>query len=127
MKQLFFFLFAFCSLLSARAAEQITFGGYTEAIELRNEKVRVILCPEVGGRVLEYSLDGKNALYLSDADRNWKRGDRPQSSAGRFDIGPELTIPQHRDLWSGEWTGDITGQLRAGLSQWTVPRPTRSG
>lgn len=109
-------LFVADSFCCCDAAEQIVFGGYSKAIELRNENVRVVLCPQVGGRVLEYSLNGKNALYLSDTDRNWKPGDRPQSSAGRFDIGPELTIPQRRELWSGEWTGEITGEYSARLT-----------
>jgi hypothetical protein len=67
--------------------------GYAEAVHLKNKHISVVLCPEVGGRVLEYALDGKNVLYLSDAEKKWKPGDRPESSAGRFDIGPELVVP----------------------------------
>jgi hypothetical protein len=37
-------------------------------------------------------------------------------SAGRFDIGPELTSTPHPKLWSGEWTGAITGDTSARLT-----------
>ena len=94
----------------------ITYFGYTSAIELTNSSVKVVLCPEVGGRVLEYSLKGKNSLYLSDAEKSWRPGDPPQGSAGRFDIGPELVIPQRKILWSGAWKGEIIGPRHARLT-----------
>ncbi|MEQ9406997.1 MAG: hypothetical protein RIK87_04695 [Fuerstiella sp.] len=115
---------ALCCLLpcvSLSAAEQITWFGYTRAIEIRNDQVRVVLCPEVGGRVLEYALNGKNVLYVSEAERQWKPGDRPQASAGRFDIGPELVIPRREILWSGEWQSEITGKYSARLTSQTDP------
>ena len=77
-------------------AEFIAYHGYSQAIELKNSTTRVVLCPQVGGRVLEYSLNGDNVLHLSAAEKNWKPGMKPQSSAGRFDIGPEYTIPKPR-------------------------------
>ena len=98
------------------AAEFIAYHGYSQAIELKNSTTRVVLCPQVGGRVLEYSLNGDNVLYLSEAEKSWQPGMKPQSSAGRFDIGPEYTIPRHAKLWSGEWRGEITGSLSARLT-----------
>jgi len=106
------------------AAEVIQYHGYQKAVELKNDNVRVVLCPEVGGRVLEYSLNGNNVLYLSQAEKDWKPGDKPQSSAGRFDIGPELVIPRRDVLWSGEWTAEITGELSAKL---TSPKDDATG
>ena len=73
-------------------AKVIAFHGYDKAIELKLGKTRAVLCPQVGGRVLEFSVDGKDAMYLDDGDRNWKPGKPPSSSAGRFDYGPELTV-----------------------------------
>ena len=98
------------------ASDQIAYFGYNNAIELKNEDTRVVLCPEVGGRILEYSLRGKNVLHLSDADKSWKPGMPPQSSAGRFDIGPELVIPRRSVLWTGKWLGEITGPRSARLT-----------
>lgn len=97
------------SMKNAQPAEFIQYYGYSKAVLLENETTRVVLCPQVGGRVLEYSLNGKNALYLSDAEKSWKPGDRAQSSAGRFDIGPEYIIPARPQLWSGEWAVEING------------------
>lgn len=100
---------------SASAAERIQYYGYSSAVEIRNPDTRVVLCPEVGGRILEYSVSGQNILYLSDAEKNWTPGDKPQSSAGRFDIGPELVIPQRPLLWSGKWTAEIIGEFEVKL------------
>ncbi|MHC4880460.1 MAG: hypothetical protein ACYTGL_28755 [Planctomycetota bacterium] len=101
---------------NSQSARTITYFGYDKAIALRNATTRVVLCPQVGGRVLEYSLNGTNSLYLSDEEKAWKPGDRPEASAGRFDIGPELVIPRRPTLWSGEWTGEITGPRSARLT-----------
>jgi hypothetical protein len=35
---------------------------------------------------------------------------------GRFDIGPEMTIPPHPKLWLGKWTGEIAGPRSATLT-----------
>ncbi len=102
-------------------ATKIAWHGYESAIELRNQHVRVVLCPEVGGRILEYSLDGKNVLFVSEEEKQWRPGQRPASSAGRFDIGPELVIPARPVLWSGEWKGEITGPRRARLTSGDDP------
>ena len=106
---------------SGSAADEISYYGYDRAIELKNDAVRVVLCPQVGGRVLEYSLNGNNVLYLSDAEKKWRPGDRPQSSAGRFDIGPELVIPRRSVLWSGAWDAEITGERSARLTSQVCP------
>lgn len=105
-----------CAADQAEGARVQAWHGYQSAIELRNEHTRVVLCPEVGGRVLEYALDGTNVLYLSEDERTWQPGQRPPASAGRFDIGPELVIPPHPTLWNGVWEATITGPRRARLS-----------
>ena len=46
------------------AAKVVAFHGYSEAIELRLDKTRVVLCPQAGGRVLEFSVDGVDAMWL---------------------------------------------------------------
>jgi|GEM_PF-253721 len=104
------------ALPSFESARVVKYFGYEKAIELRNGTTRVVLCPEVGGRVLEYSLNGTNSLFVSDEEKAWKPGDRPEASAGRFDIGPELVIPQRQTLWSGEWSAEITGARSARLT-----------
>jgi CubicO group peptidase (beta-lactamase class C family) len=98
------------------SAKVVRYLNYDKAIELTNENTKVVLCPQVGGRVLEYSLDGKNSLYLDEKESEWKPGKPGPSSAGRFDIGPELVVPRRSTLWSGEWTGEITGPRSARLT-----------
>ena len=92
-----------------QSASTVSFHGYDDCIRLENESIRVTLSPASGGRVLEYALNGKNAMYLP-------AGDVGGFYAGRFDIGPEQTIPAHSDLWAGRWTGEITGRGSARLT-----------
>ncbi len=76
------------------------FFGYPECITLENETTRVILGTH-GGRVLEYSWKGDNAIYLDPDHNGWiyEPGEPTiDPSGGRFDIGPEMVIPSHPDL-----------------------------
>jgi hypothetical protein len=114
------------ALLSAASAEEQHSGavftdcfGYSGCIRLENENTTVILCPEVGGRVLEYAWKGKNCLYVDPSQRGWryepgKRGIDP--CGGRFDVGPEKLVPRHPDLWLGKWTGELIGPRAARLT-----------
>jgi hypothetical protein len=88
--------------------------GYKKCVELRNPSVRVVLCP-IGGRVIEYTLNGKHALQLDEREPGFKPGGRRSMSAGRFDIGPEKVIPGRPLLWSGTWTPRIVGPRTAEL------------
>src|SRR5438045_2251362 len=86
----------------------VAYHNYTRAIELKLGTARAVFCPQVGGRVLEFSVDGKNALYLDDEEKNWKPGKAASVSAGRFDYGPELTVAAHPRIWAGEWAAELT-------------------
>jgi hypothetical protein len=101
---------------NAHAAEVIGCHGYREAIELKRGNTRVVLCPEIGGRVLEFSIDGKNALYLDENDTGSQSTKKPVTSAGRFDYGPELTVRPHPTIWSGSWSAAITGPASVRLT-----------
>jgi hypothetical protein len=96
------------TLAEEPAARVVPSHGYSQAIELKLGKTRVVLCPQAGGRVLEFSVNGADALYFDDAEKNWKPGKPGPISAGRFDYGPELTVVPHPKAWSGEWTAEIT-------------------
>ena len=93
-----------------QTATTVSFYGYDDCIRLENATTRVTLAPGSGGRVLEYSLHGENAIFLPEGDEGGG------VYAGRFDIGPEQTVPPHPDLWSGRWTGEITGTGAARLT-----------
>lgn len=98
--------------------------GYTDAIELTRGQARAVLCPAAGGRVLEFSVVGKQALWFDEQERDRPAGKDPPMSAGRFDFGPELVTPAHPALWSGKWAAKITGDSSATL---TSQRDAASG
>lgn len=99
----------------SKTARVIKYFNYDKAVELTSGKTRVVLCPQAGGRVLEYSHDGQNALYFDEKEKEWEPGKSVPMSAGRFDIGPELVLPRRPTLWAGEWTAEITGPHSARL------------
>ena len=70
----------------------IAYHGYTQAIELKRGTTRVVLCPQAGGRVLEFAVDGKDALFFDDEEKNWRPGKSVPITAGRFDFGPARLI-----------------------------------
>src|SRR5688572_32365151 len=85
--------------------------NYPDCFELSNSSTKVTICPTVGGRVLEYTWRGSNALYLDPKEIQWGQpgGPKEPSSAGRLDIGPEYLIPPHPKLWVGKWEAKATG------------------
>lgn len=105
-------------------ARVVAYYGYTEAVELKSRSVRAVLCPQAGGRVLEFSIEGKNALYLDELEKSWQPGRQTPISAGRFDYGPELTVAPHPAIWSGRWSAEITGPCSARLAS---PRDPMAG
>ncbi len=98
----------------------IDFFGYSGCIALENTSgARLVLCPQAGGRVLEYSLNGVNTLYLNPAQKGWRHKPGIPSvdpCGGRCDVGPERVIAPHPDLWLGDWTGEIVGDGKARLT-----------
>ena len=93
--------------------------GYSNCVLLFNNNTKVVLEPNCGGRVLEYSLNGKNSIFVDPEHDGWryKPGERTiDPCGGRFDIGPEMTIKSHPELWVGTWTAEITGPYAARLT-----------
>jgi len=92
----------------------ITERLYPGCIELSNDSVRVVLEPNLGGRVLAYELKGKNVLYVDDSqDGLIYEGKNLHPSGGRCDIGPEKTVPAHPLLYLGKWQARVTGDREA--------------
>ena len=106
---------------SAPQARVIRYHNYTEAIELRRGNAHVVLCPQAGGRVLEFSVNGRQALYLDEREQHWQPDTKGAASAGRFDYGPELTVAPHPTIWSGTWRGEVTGPCSARLTSPVEP------
>lgn len=93
----------------------VDFFGYEDCPALQNEATRVVLCPQAGGRVLEYSLNGENVIYLDPEAAGTPAGGRAMTG-GRFDIGPEQIIPRRDTLWSGAWTSSFVGPYHVRLT-----------
>jgi hypothetical protein len=96
----------------------VDYFGYERCVKLENEHTRVVLGHHSGGRVLEYSWRGENAIYLDPDGAGWTLESRRGAGAtgGRFDIGPEQTIPKHPQLWVGPWTVEIIGPRAARMT-----------
>jgi hypothetical protein len=95
---------------------RITYFGYEDCILLENAHTRAVVTGSAG-RILEYSRKGPNAIYLDPAQEGMVFEEDPPfgPTGGRLDIGPEMTIPAHPDLWLGEWEAEITGPRSARL------------
>ncbi|MFC1607170.1 hypothetical protein ACFL47_04290 [Candidatus Latescibacterota bacterium] len=94
---------------------RITWHGIENCIRLSNGETVVVLDPNTGGRVVEYSLKGKDSLYHApEKPREGHAVFIPD--AGRFDIGPEMKAPKRGPLWDGKWEADVTGPRSARLT-----------
>jgi hypothetical protein len=96
----------------------VTEYGNENCIELSNATTRVVLEPNLGGRVLVYALKGNNVLWINPENEGkpWAPGmNYGHPGAGRFDIGPEKTGVPRPALWWGKWKGRITGPRQAVL------------
>ena len=103
---------------TADGVMNVSYAGYEGCLALESGEARVVLGPHAGGRVLEYSWKGENALFLDPAQDGWtwqpdapraegERGVNP--SGGRCDIGPEHVVLRRPTLWLGAWTVETVG------------------
>lgn len=100
---------------SYETAKFTKYLGYEKAVELKLGDTKAVLCPEAGGRVLEYSVGGENLMFIDEYEKNWTPGKPTAQSAGRFDFGPEMVVPRHQTIWQGPWSAEITGPDSARL------------
>jgi len=102
----------------APGAQFVDARGYRGCILLENATTRVLLEPNCGGRVIEYSCDGKNAIYVDPKHDGFVYDGTKEIDpcGGRCDIGPECTNPKRLNLWLGRWTGEIRGPRQARLT-----------
>jgi hypothetical protein len=106
-------------LLAEDGTRRVQLLDYQECIELSNPTTRVVLGHHVGGRVLVYERGGNNVLYLSPREADWKAApnrNKPEVTAGRLDVGPELLSRRGPALWSGQWESEIIGPRAARLT-----------
>ena len=121
---LFLILVSFANLSALPPGSRlISTHGYQNCIEISNGICRVVLEPNMGGRVLVYEIEGKNALYIDPKQNGLKFSNNEletapgiQPCAGRFDIGPEKIKPSTKLFWQGQWSGQITGKYKARMT-----------
>jgi hypothetical protein len=75
------------------------FGKKNDYVEISSSKIKVIIDLKLGGRVIEYSKNGNNVLFVRT------EGDSEQTGpdGGRCDFGPERIAPPRPETWLGEW------------------------
>jgi hypothetical protein len=107
----------FLTFVSNAQTKTVTEEVFDGCIEISNDSVRVVLDPNLGGRVLKYEINGKNILYIDPDELNRYVNNETikAPSAGRFDIGPVRIIPKHPSLFKGKWEAEITGAYSACL------------
>ena len=99
------FLSVLCGLL-------LNSGSIAEQLSITNSSTKLTLA-STGGRLTEYSLNGKNILYVDPTigDWMWDGKDYKELDGGRCDIKGDGNMPKHFDLWLGEWQVERTGDL----------------
>lgn len=108
---------------SGSAARFVREAEYDGCIELSNETARLVLEPNLGGRILSYGLNGVEALYRNPSQNGlvWNgHSNIPHPCGGRCDIGPEFGGLRRDELWMGRWTAEITGPRSARLTSLTL-------
>jgi hypothetical protein len=79
-------------------------------VEATDVEAKLVVAPAVGGRIVEYSLDGQNILWAPPGIDGLTLAASPKGFATpghQVDIGPELRgIPRHLLLWLGQYVGD---------------------
>ena len=109
---------SFCKDKKMEGVDFIDYAGYKACVLLENKNVRVVLGQHCGGRVLEYSWKGFNVITLCHNQNGYMyHPDKKKIDpyGGRLDIGPEMIIPKHPQLWLGKWDAKITGPRSARL------------
>jgi hypothetical protein len=125
-------LFALCTTVASAQApavpevpqlvpgvRKIMYQGWKDSLVLESPDadVKVVVVPEVGGRIMEFSYDGNNIMWMSpDAPgRTMETHPKGFSSGGhQSDIGPELRTPviaRRNELFIGKYTGSTPRDL----------------
>ena len=100
---------------------------YEFCTRISNGRAEVIVAPSSGGRLLGYSIGGRNILFRQpkpDPEKIWPGQGIPML-AGRFDIGPEVhptrPVPRRSVLWRGEWSLKKIGPLSVQITSQKCP------
>ena len=108
-----------------QGAKVVSYFGYDDSIELKNDHCRVVITPSFGGKVMHYSRNGENILMVDESEEGWlynpEQGNRTFNSGGRFDLGPQGIFPNIRLHTVGQWKGYVIDDRKALLVSQTDP------
>lgn len=57
-----------CSCDAAARVKKIEYRGWKNCYEITNPLVRVVVAPAIGGRIMEYSIQGRNVLWQNEKE-----------------------------------------------------------
>ncbi|MFP3903029.1 MAG: hypothetical protein ACLFWB_02185 [Armatimonadota bacterium] len=103
---------------------EITFQGW-QAVELTNGLVTVVAVPEIGGRIMDYRIEGQTLLWVNPAEAGSKYTAAGDESQRRFhDFGGMRVFPAPVEDWDGP--ADPVGSSLTG-GNWTHEILSRRG
>ncbi len=88
----FVFLITFISVVFVTTAQNHNY------IEITSKDVKLAVDLKVGGRVMEYSKNGNNVIFVRPEEDN-----NSDPDGGRCDFGPEQLAPPHPETWLENW------------------------
>ena len=102
------------------------YTGWPEGIYLNSPetKVRAVTVPAIGGRIVNYGINGENILYEPPSARGKTLAAFKDFWAGGYqcDVGPEIRgIPPHDLIWKGPWQWKATGSYSMDLESQIDP------
>jgi len=111
----FLILLIFSGNVAYSQVQKISYRGYTDCYKISNDSVTLIVVAQAGGRVFNYSLNGRNTIF-EDQNLNGKtivdfNTKTFEPDGGRFDVRGSVTMGRlHDTLWVGPYTTEITGR-----------------
>lgn len=129
-KSIFITLMIFTSGILRSEVNVIEYRGWNNCYQLKNNSCEVVICPEAGGRVLKYAINGKNCIYENpEFDgimlEKYRAIRSIWADGGRFDIGPNTISGSQRDaIFMGSWSAKKTGNYSVKI---ICPLPNKMG
>jgi hypothetical protein len=104
------------SAVPAGAVRLEAYGGWTNALMMAGGDCRLVVLPSVGGRIVQYSLNGDNILYEEPGSGGKTIESAPEGfvvGGYQCELGPVMPgLPDRTAFWVGPW-------------KWVAPRPNQ--
>ena len=87
--------------------KKIDYEGWKDCWEISNPIVRLVVVPQIGGRIMEYSIQGENVFWQNEAELGKVTGSDVSFSVVRDMGGNSVTIKYSGKLADGTIKGKI--------------------